>query len=200
MDIKWHGKTCFSLKEKGVNVVINPHKDSGAPKSGIVISSLEEGTFEFDEETKVFDWPGEYEVEGVPLVGVRAWTKSKTKEEQEGSEGEPTIIFYFEVAGVKCCHLGDLGHVLTSDMVKDIGDVDILMMKLGETSNLDAKKTAEVIESIDPRVLIPMGSGNFSEVLKEVGAGDLAPQDVFTVKSASDLPDDRREYVILNKA
>ena len=116
MEIKWHGNTCFTIKNKGKILVINPYKEAGKLKGDVVLSSLKEDPIEIEGAIKVFDLPGEYEVKNIPIIGFRAWTKSRTTEEKEG-KGEGTIIFYFEMGGVKFCHLGDLGHVLTSDMV-----------------------------------------------------------------------------------
>ena len=198
MDITWHGNTCFTVKGKNVTLTLNPDKDAGKLKGELVLSSIKDPV-EVEGAKKVFDWPGEYEASDVPIVGLQAWTKSKSKEEEEGQEGDSTLIFYFEVEGMRVCHLGELGHVLTAEMVNDIGDVDVLLIKAGSESNLSAKKAAEVVEEIDPRVLIPMGDGNFEEIIKELGISNVEPEEKFSIKSSSELPDDRREYVILKK-
>lgn len=199
MDITWHGRSCFTIKGKNLTVVTNPNKEAKGLKGEVILSSSE-NPIEVEGSEKVFDWPGEYEIKEIPIIGFQAWTKSKSKEEEEKAVGEPTILFYFEIDGIKCLHLGDLGHILTSEIVNEIGDVDILMIKCGSNSNLAAKKAVEVIEEIDPRALIPMGDGNFEAVLKELGVSNAESEDKFSIKSASELPDDKRAYVILNKA
>lgn len=198
MEIIWHGNTCFSLKGKDSKVIINPDKEAGKLKGDIVLSSLKEGLAEVEDQKILFDWPGEYESQGIPILGFQAWTKSRSQEEAEG-KGESTIIFYLEIDGIKICHLAELGHVLTSDMVNKIGDVDILMIKIGENCNLDGKKAHEVIESIDPRVVIPMGAANSKDHLKDIGSESVESQDSFIVKQADELPEDKRIYVVLNK-
>ena len=120
---------------------------------------------------KLFDRPGEYESRSIPINGFSALTKSKAKESKD--KVDETIIFCFQVSGIKFCHLGELGHTLTSDMVNEIGDVDILMIKVGEGTNLDTKKAMEIIEAIQPRVIIPMGTENPAEALKEVGSDKI---------------------------
>lgn len=201
MDIIWHGKTAFTFKDKGTTIVVNPHKELGKIKANAVLSSLNpKDLADIDENTRVFDWPGEYEVSDVPIIGFQAWTKSKSKEETEGVAGDPTIIFYFEIDGIKICHLGDLGHVITSEMVKEIGDIDILLINGGKSGNLGTKKALEVLEAIDPRCVIPMGNEDFSEFLKELGAGNVTPVDKFSLKSSADLPEDKRQYIVLSKA
>jgi hypothetical protein len=58
----------------------------------------------------------------------------------------------------------------------------------------------EVLESIDPKAVIPMGKGDFKEFLKEVGAEAVEAKDVYEIDSLSQLPPDKREYILLRKA
>lgn len=199
MEIKWHGNTCFTLTDKGFKVVINPDKEAGKLKGDVVLSTLGK-VEEVEGATKLIDWPGEYEIKGIHITGFPAWTVSKSKEEEAGAKGEETVIFYIEIDGIKCCHLGKLGHVLSSDTIKEVGDVDILMIDVGEDSNLDIKKAMEVVEAIEPRALIPMGKGDFTKALKELGENIGEIQESFTIKSPSELPEDKRACIVLNKS
>lgn len=139
---------------------------------------------------KLFDWPGEYEIKNIGITALPVGTK-------EGKND--TMIFCFQIEGVKFCHLGELGHMLNSDTIKEIGDVDVLMIKVGKNSNLDAKQAMEIIEAIEPRAVVPMGEDQIS-ALKDIGAGKTEPQDKFVIKSMSDLPEGEMKYVVLNKA
>lgn len=199
MEITWHGNTCFTLKEKKTRIVINPDKKAKNLKGEIVLHSLKEEPAKIEGALKMFTHPGEYEVRDIPITGFQAWTKSKSKEEEEGRAGDSTIIFYFEMGGIKIGHLGELGHVLTSEMVKQIGDVDILMIDLGDKSNLNIKKAREVVESMEPRILIPMGEGDIKEALKELGSNGVEAIEKYEIKSRSELPEDKRLYVLLKK-
>lgn len=200
MEINWHGNTCFTFKDKKTRIVINPDKSIENLKGEVVLTSLKDAdTGKVEGAYKIIKWPGEYELQDVPIKGFLAWTKSKSKEEAEGTAGDRTIIFNFEIGGIKCCHLDNLGHVLTSDTIKEIGDIDILMINVGEDSNLGLKKAMEIIESMEPRAIIPMGKGSFSEALKEFGATGIEPQEKFEIKSLEELPEDKRLYIILKK-
>lgn len=200
MEINWHGNTCFTFKDKKTRIVINPDKSIENLKGEVVLTSLKDADAgKVEGAYKIIKWPGEYELQDIPIKGFLAWTKSKSKEEEEGSAADRTIIFNFEIGGIKCCHLDNLGHVLTSDTVKEIGDVDILMVNVGEDSNLGIKKAMEIIESMEPRAIIPMGKGSFAEALKEFGATAIEPQEKFEIKSLEELPEDKRLYIILKK-
>ena len=193
MDIIWHGKTCFTVKGKKNTVVINPVEEAGKLKGEIVLSSTK-NIANVDGAKKVIDWPGEFEVSEVPVVGFQAWTASKDSE-----QAEETLIYFFKVDDVKFCHLGELGHTLTSEMVSKIGDVDVLMIKAGPSANLDAKKGLEVVEAIEPRAVIPMGEVEKDNFLKELGEPELEPKDKFTLNSPADLPTEKRIHVLLKK-
>lgn len=168
-------------------MIINPQPDAANSSADIVLNG-----------PGGIDWPGEYEIKEVAIAVFQAWTSGKSGEEK-GEKGEETLIFYFKIDGIKFCHLGGLGHVLTSEMVNKIGDVDVLFIDAGTNSNLSAKKALEVIEAIEPKALIPMGEGSFSALLKELGAPDVATEQKITLKSAADLPIDKRSYFLLEK-
>jgi len=180
MEIIWKGNSAFEVRGKKATAAV----DNGE------IGVLESG--------KSFTWPGEYEVKEIPIVILSAWTKSKSKEETEGAKGDETMIIYFIVDGIRCCHLGKLGHVLPSDIVNKIGDVDVLMIEFGAGTNLDNKKAIEVIESIEPRSVLAMGANANAIAFKDIGAEGVFPQDKFVIKSQTDLPDDKRVYVLLS--
>jgi len=201
MEITWHNNSCFTIKDKGTTFVINPEGKSGKLKADFVLSSLgeKETPAHVEGATKVFNWPGEYEIKDVPIVGFQAWTKSKSAE-NEKEKIEKTILFRFQVDGVKVCHLGELGHTLTSDMLKEIGDVDVLMVKIGKGSNLEAKKASEIIEGIEPRIIIPMGEDDLKGALKGIWSDTVEVMDKLVIKSRADLPEEKTRCVILNKA
>lgn len=200
MEITWHNNSCFTIKNKDTTFVINPDSKAGRLKGDFVLSSLapKEAMSVVEGSTRTFDWPGEYEIKDVPIVGFSAWTQSKSKEE-EGHKGEKTIIFRFQVDGIKICHLGELGHTLTSDMLKEIGDVDVLMIRVGKNSNLEAKKASEIIEGIEPRIIIPMGDEDLEGALKGVWADKVETMDKFVIKSKAELPEDKTRCIVLNK-
>lgn len=199
MDIIWHGKTCFTIKGKNATIVIDPDKSITTPlKADVVLSSIGEELAEVKDAKKIFDWPGEYEVSEVPIIAFSAWTRSKGKEEEEGTAGEKTLIHRFEVDKVKICHLGGLGHKLTTEMTDEIGDIDVLLISIGENSNLKGK-IEEVIDQIEPRIVIPMGDFTEAEAKKTLGA-QLEPEvEKFSITPGNGLPDDKTRYVLLKK-
>ena len=54
------------------------------------------------------------------------------------------------------CHAGDLGHLLTPEMVEGLKGLDVFMVPVGGTYTLDAAGARKVVDQIGPRIVIPM--------------------------------------------
>jgi L-ascorbate metabolism protein UlaG (beta-lactamase superfamily) len=73
-----------------------------------------------------------------------------------GERRGKTILFKFICDDVTFCHLGDLGHALDEKTLQQIGHIDILFIPVGGTYTIDADQAWAVIDSIKPRITIPM--------------------------------------------
>ncbi len=71
------------------------------------------------------------------------------------SRGKNTIVV-LDDGDVRVAHLGDLGHLLDSATMTAVGRVDVLLVPVGGFFTIDHKQAAAVVESLDPRVVIPM--------------------------------------------
>lgn len=216
MEIIWHGQSCFTLKGDRITVVTDPYGEIGLKlpklKADIVTVSHDHAdhnnTAAVEGEPHIFDWPGEYEAGGVMLVGLEAFHFKKSEEADEKAVARgKTIIFHIDLDDLRICHLGDLGHKLTDEMVETIGDVDILLIPVGGGSTIDHKTAHQVIEQIDPRIVIPMhykidGLKVETELqdvepfLKEVGAHNEG-LDKLEIKGRASLPEETTSFVVL---
>lgn len=151
----------------------------------------------FGKDTKVFDWPGEYESRNIFIQGITAYDRPREKDSDKKDEAEKMIIFAFEMDGFKICHLGNLGHKLTPEMLEAIGDVDVLLVPVGGIDCLNAEKAHEVIEQIDPRVVIPVNYKDPSAFLKEVGVSASQKEKIWKIQSPANLPQEQTEFKIL---
>lgn len=127
-----------------------------------------------------FPGPGEYEKNGVFIEGVA----------DNGS-----TIYIVRAEDMKLCYLGNLSHDLRDDEIKEIGDVDILFVPLGEDGSLETKKSLALVSKIDPRIVIPMLYSDLSEFKKSEGITD-GEIDILKIKR-DELPADERKNVIL---
>lgn len=207
MNIKFHKNACFSIKDGDITIVTDPHeKAAGALKAKVVTVSHQQPDRKVIDlvqgEPRVFDWPGEYETAGVHFKGIASFHNPKESKEQKEN-----TVFLFEWKGIRLCHLGSLGTNLTSEQLEEIGDVDILFIPVGGTETIDSKKAKEVIEQIEPRIIIPMaycaddddkcGLGPLEPFLTEMSAQKSEPVEEFVLKR-SELPDDASKVVVIN--
>jgi L-ascorbate metabolism protein UlaG (beta-lactamase superfamily) len=77
-------------------------------------------------------------------------------DDKGGSERGKNNIYCFEVDGIRVCHLGDLGHLLTDNQVAEVGKVHVLLTPVGGHFTIDAKTAQTVSEQVRARVIIPM--------------------------------------------
>ena len=123
--------------------------------------------------------PGEYEVGGVLILGMRTYHDAG-----KGAQRGKNTLYLMQVDEVSICHLGDLGHVLNEEMVEDLGNIDVLMLPVGGVSTISASEAAEIVRLIEPRIVLPMHyqteafKGKLQPVepfLKEMGVSEIEP-------------------------
>jgi L-ascorbate metabolism protein UlaG (beta-lactamase superfamily) len=166
MNITWYGHSCFKIQTKsqrgsdGVTIIIDPFdKKIGLrpPQGNADVVTISHGHDDHNNaraikgDPFVVDAPGEYSIKGIQIEGIDSF-HDKVKGEERGRN----TIFTFESEGLKICHLGDLGHVLTERQSEKIGSIDVLMIPVGGKFTLNAKDAEEVMGQIDPRIIIPM--------------------------------------------
>ncbi len=73
-----------------------------------------------------------------------------------GAKRGRTLLFLLEAEGLRVAHLGDLGCLLDADQLNALGQVDVLMIPVGGFFTVGPAEAAEVVEQLNPRVVIPM--------------------------------------------
>jgi L-ascorbate metabolism protein UlaG (beta-lactamase superfamily) len=160
MEITWLGHSCFKIKGKKVTLITDPYDDSigytmGEHKADIVtLSHFHLGhcyVKGISGSPKVISSPGEYDVSGVAIKGIRTFHDAV-----KGEERGKNILYLIDIDDVRICHLGDLGHVLDAENASELSDVDILMVPVGGVSTIGASDAAEIARRLDPKIVIPM--------------------------------------------
>lgn len=215
MHIIWKGQTCFNLlvsqnKGEQISLVIDPFDTStetkiSRVKSDIILSTqitekdnLVTGS---DELVHVIDGPGEYEIKEIYIKGV-ACPPSISKDK----EGANNTIFTVEAEGMNVCHLGLFNQKeLTPAQLEEIGDVDVLLIPVGDGGyTVDGNDAAAIVTQIEPKIVIPMfyhlpdyklkidGPEKFIKAMGE----DPEKMEKLLIKQ-KDLPDDTTKLVVL---
>ncbi len=160
IDITWLGHSCFRIKGKGVTLLTDPYDESigyslGNPEANIVTSSHPHPGHGFTSgvggEPKIVRGPGEYEISGVFITGIATFHDA-----EKGQERGRNTVYLIEMEDIKLCHLGDMGHPLSTEQVEEIGSVELLMVPVGGFSTIDAVTAAETVRLLQPGIVIPM--------------------------------------------
>ena len=209
MNITWFGQSCFQIitskgKDNSVKIVIDPFQSD----IGLNMPKLESDILLFTSKdcdaSKIktrdyflIDEPGEYDIKDVFIQGI-----STEADEKEKGQNQAANIYIIEAEGIRICHLGSMKEKeLKNGQLEKIGNVDILMVPVGE----DAQASAKIVNQIEPRITIPMfyhlpklkiKLGRVDDFLKVMGKKSVEPQSKLSVKR-KDLPKEGREIIIL---
>jgi L-ascorbate metabolism protein UlaG (beta-lactamase superfamily) len=52
--------------------------------------------------------------------------------------------------------MGDLGHMLDSSQIRELGNVDILLIPVGGFFTIDAAAATKICDDIKPKIVVPM--------------------------------------------
>ncbi len=160
MEITWFGQSCFRLKSRSLTVITDPY----GPEIGLklprqaativtishnhddhsCVAAVKSGAF-------VISGPGEYEVQGIFVLGI-----SSFHDANNGQDLGRNTAYRIEFEDLAICHLGDLGHMPNQEQTELLTGVDVLMVPVGGHSTLNPALAAEVVNLLEPRIVIPM--------------------------------------------
>jgi L-ascorbate metabolism protein UlaG (beta-lactamase superfamily) len=161
MIISWFGHSCFRIiSSTGITILTDPYDESIGYKMPKVKPDVVLISHEHTDHNNivaisgiyaVIRGPGKHSASGAEFQGVTTY-----HDEQSGAIRGENTAFCFQVDGVRICHLGDLGHVLTERNVQEIGQVDVLFVPVGGIYTIDARGADRVVRQLHPRIAIPM--------------------------------------------
>jgi L-ascorbate metabolism protein UlaG (beta-lactamase superfamily) len=209
MEIDWYGQSCFRLRQRGGVVITDPY----CPEIGltlprmtstIVTVSHDHPDHSYLEAVRrggpyVVTGPGEYEVDGIFVVGVTTFHDDK-----QGAERGKNTAYVIEIEGITVCHLGDLGHVPTQEQVEQLNGVDVLLIPVGGRTTLTGARAAEVVGILEPKIVIPMhykvpgltaNLDGVSRFLKEMAVEAPTPLESLKLTS-SQLPEETQVVLL----
>lgn len=168
--IKWLGHACFLVTAlAGTNIVFDPFGEGLGYKVPRVEADVVFVSHSHFDHNAINVLKGSPKVIG-PLEG-KACDSGKIKvgksfisyksiltdhDPSGGRQRGKNTVRVVELEGVRICHLGDLGHLLTSEQVKEIGKVDVLMIPVGSVYTIDGNQAKKVVAQLKPKIVIPM--------------------------------------------
>jgi L-ascorbate metabolism protein UlaG (beta-lactamase superfamily) len=225
MDITYLGHASFLLRGNSGKVVTDPYDGDTMkhvfPKTeaDIVTISHAHGdhnsagaVVSYDPNTSnpnplVLTMPGEYEKKGIRIQGFATF-----HDKNQGADRGKNVVYKITIDDVDILHCGDLGHMLKSDVVDEIGNVDVLLIPVGGFYTIGPDEAVDVVSKLEPSVVIPMHykatsfnpeiMDNLAPVenfLDKIGSEVTKPGKKFSIKK-SDITEEELRVVVLEMA
>lgn len=197
MIINWLGHLSVKLQDKigqdGITVLINP---VNAATEGTIVAWT--NPQEKDKKVKgtpfLIDCAGEYDTSGVLIEGIDSYPEEAVVNNLPADN----LIYRVEIDDISVVHLGSLSRSLTDDQLGKLLGVDVLLVPIGGNKTIDASVAAAIVASIEPRLVIPIGYEDASQVEKFVKQLGVVPTQEEKLRlTKKDLPQEEMELVIL---
>lgn len=199
MKLTWFGQAAFLLlASDDTRIIIDPY-EAGSLDGAIAYPAISEEadavliTHEHPDHAAAGSVPGDPDVytqtETATIGSVQVTGFPTFHDTTRGAERGANTVYLLDDNDLRLVHLGDLGHELSPDTADAMGRVDVLLVPVGGLFTIDADTATEVVNTLRPRMVIPMH-------YKTPDCGlDLAPVDDFLKKQ--DLVEHWREPTIV---
>src|SRR6185503_963423 len=190
MQIQYFGLSSFKITTKEATVITDPFdKKSGlTPPRGaadvLILAEKENplysATSGISGEPFLMEDPGEYDVKGVTVSGGPL------------KQGDKYITVYLiESEGIRILNLTHIKEFnMSEDEIEGLGEIDILILPVGEGEVMDAATASKVVNEIEPKIVIPshyqipglsLEADKLDKFIKEMG-GKSESMDKLTIK------------------
>lgn len=210
MKIRWYGHACFLITtDSGLRILTDPFDETvgyGLPSVTPDIVTVSHEHFDHNAvdllsgEFDVVRGPGEHHVRVLDIHGLSTY-----HDEIHGAKRGDNTVYTFEVDNLRITHLGDLGHILSASQIMALRPINVLLIPVGGFYTIDAKEAKEVVEALNPDVVIPMHYktsvmdfpiASVDDFLELMGRGERLHATTLEV-SARDLPS-RGSIIVLD--
>jgi L-ascorbate metabolism protein UlaG (beta-lactamase superfamily) len=161
MKLTWYGHSCFLLTaESGYSILTDPcDQETGYELHDLTCDAVSISHEHHDHNClaivagtpTILRAAGEHLAGEIPVTGYTSY-----HDDAAGAHRGKNIVFLYQIDGLKLLHLGDLGHMLSDETVREIGDVDVLLAPIGGVYTINAKTATELADRLHAKVLIPM--------------------------------------------
>ncbi len=201
MIITYYGHSCFTLESQGFRVAVDPYRD--------YVPGYKKLELEAD---GVYCSHGHDDHAWVQAVSMREssapdpFTVTEIAgfhDDAGGAKRGPNTMRIFEAEGLKVAHLGDIGCLPPEEDLERLKGLDACLVPVGGHYTIDAKQAKELMDILQPRVVIPMhfrlGKLGFAEIgtLEEFTKLYGAEEVSYAGSNAAELTKDSPEGVVV---
>ena len=153
MNVIWKGHSCFTLEFEDGCVVLDPYQDGAVP--GLAPLRLTADAVLCSHEHR--DHGARSLVTLTGRTPAFQFTALPTFHDPEGGALRgPNTIHILSAEGLRIAHMGDLGCPLTPEQTDLLQGMDAILIPVGGFYTIDAHQAQDLLETLKPRVVIPM--------------------------------------------
>lgn len=166
MIIKYLGHATFVITtDSGVKILTDPYDENYNPET-LRFGKIEEEVDVVTVSHGHRDHSAFVELPGAPVImrgngkflasGVEFFGVETYHDDVRGEKRGKNTVFVICADSLRVAHMGDLGHVLTSDQAAEIGAVDVVLLPVGGYYTIDPEQAAKVADQLEARIVVPM--------------------------------------------
>jgi L-ascorbate metabolism protein UlaG (beta-lactamase superfamily) len=175
MKITWFGQACFELlSTDGLCILCDPYDPSTGyaehPRRADIVTISHEHHDHNDASwvqgsPEIIRGTGTHTIKSARIMGLPSF-----HDMQGGAHRGLNTVFVIETDGLRLCHMGDLGHAPSKELMQGIGRPDVLFIPVGGYYTIGAGEAAEIAKAIGARLTIPM---HFNTGVRDTPVGSV---------------------------
>lgn len=152
MVINWYGEGCFKLQTGGLTLLTDPFESSigltpARGKNDLVLKTLTAWPLkDGEEEGRVICGAGEYEIQGVSVLGFPLL--------KESSEKFLKTVYKIAAEDLTLGFLGHLSGELTPEANQALKDADVLFIPAGGKPFINQESAAKLVKQLSPKFVV----------------------------------------------
>lgn len=161
MKIQWLGHSCFKLvSNTGITIVTDPYdsyigQTMQKVQADIVTVSHHHDDHNATQNVKgnpiILDKHGVFDIAGITIQNFKTYHDNKL-----GSLRGDNLVFKFNIDGLNICHLGDIGEMISAEIIQELLPIDVLLIPVGGKYTIDAFQAKEYTQYLAPCLILPM--------------------------------------------
>lgn len=154
MKLDYLGHSCFKIESNEFSIVFDPYAPGSVPglkdlnvSANLVLCSHKHGDHSCVEAVKIkTSYFNPYKIAQIKCY----------HDEVLGQKRGSNIIHVVENENLKIVHLGDLGHEIDDELMKELENTDVLLIPVGGHYTIDAATAKKIVDKMNPGCVIPM--------------------------------------------
>ena len=155
MQIKWLGHSCFRVECQGYALVLDPFEPGSVPGCREIQEVADQVLCSHEHHDHNYRAGVTLRQDG-PANPFIITALPSFHDDCGGEKRGPNIIHLLEAEGLRVAHFGVVGAMPSPEVLEKLQNLDAVMLPVGGHFTVGPKEAKEIVDAIQPRVVIPM--------------------------------------------